>query len=47
MTTTPRPTGSARPTALFADRLLQRPLRRLALLGEDSAAAQQDRKSVV
>lgn len=41
MTTGPRLSRPARPTALFADRLLQRPLRRLALLGEDSAAAQQ------
>ena len=41
MTTTPRLSRPPRPTALFADRLLQRPLRRLALLGEDSAAAQQ------
>ena len=41
MPTTPRLSRPARPTGLFADRLLQRPLRRLALLGEDSAAAQQ------
>jgi serine phosphatase RsbU (regulator of sigma subunit) len=41
MPTTPRLSRPALHTALFADRLLQRPLRRLALLGEDSAAAQQ------
>ncbi|TDU02724.1 stage II sporulation protein E [Streptomyces sp. 846.5] len=41
MPTTPHLSRPVRHTALFADRLLQRPLRRLALLGDDSAAAQQ------
>ena len=41
MPTTPHLSRPVRHTALFADRLLQRPLRRLALLGDDSAAVQQ------
>jgi serine phosphatase RsbU (regulator of sigma subunit) len=41
MPTTPHLSRPVRHTALFADRLLQRPLRRLTLLGDDSAAAQQ------
>ncbi|WP_052433154.1 PP2C family protein-serine/threonine phosphatase [Streptacidiphilus carbonis] len=41
MPTSSHPGAPARPAALFSDRLLQRPLRRLALLGDGSAAVQQ------